>query len=220
MFKLDLEKAEKTEIKCQHPLDHKQSKRDPEKHLLLLYWRCQGLWLCGSQQTMKFFKRWEYQITWPPSWEICMQVKKQQLKLDMEQQTGSKYEKRYVKAVFWHPAYLTYNAEYIMQNAGLDETQAGIKIAGRNINNFRYADDTTLRTESEEELKTSWWKWKSWLKTEQSKSEDHGIRSHHFIANTWGKQWNQWETLFSWAPKSLQMKLKDACFLEEKQWPT
>ena len=111
-------------------------------------------------------------------------------------------------------------AEYIMQNAGLDETQAGIKIAGRNINNFRYADDTTLRTESEEELKTSWWKWKSWLKTEQSKSEDHGIRSHHFIANTWGKQWNQWETLFSWAPKSLQMKLKDACFLEEKQWPT
>ena len=73
-----------------------------------------------------------------------MQVKKQQLKLDMEQQTGSKYEKRYVKAVFWHPAYLTYNAEYIMQNAGLDETQAGIKIAGRNINNFRYADDTTL----------------------------------------------------------------------------
>ena len=83
-----------------------------------------------------------------------MQVKKQQLKLDMEQQTGSKYEKRYVKAVFWHPAYLTYNAEYIMQNAGLDETQAGIKIAGRNNNNLRYTDDTTLMAETEEELKS------------------------------------------------------------------
>ena len=51
-------------------------------------------------------------------------------------------------------------AEYIMRNAGLEEAQAGIKIAGRNINNLRYADDTTLMAESEEELKASWWKWK------------------------------------------------------------
>ena len=64
--------------------------RVPEKHLLLLYWLCQSLWLCGSQQTIKFFKRWEYQTTWPASWQICMQVKKQQLELDMKQQTGSK----------------------------------------------------------------------------------------------------------------------------------
>ena len=55
----------------------------------------------------KFFKRWEYQTTWPASWEICMQVKKQQLELDMEQQTGSKLGKEYVKAVYCHPAYLT-----------------------------------------------------------------------------------------------------------------
>ena len=72
-----------------------------------------------------------------------MQVRKQQLELNMEQQTGSKQEKEYVKAVYCHPAYLTY-AEYIMRNAGLEEAQAGIKIAGRNINNLRYADDTTL----------------------------------------------------------------------------
>ena len=58
--------------------------------LLLLYWLCQSLWLCGSQQTGKFLKRWEYQATWPASWGICIQVKKQQLELDMEQQTGSK----------------------------------------------------------------------------------------------------------------------------------
>ena len=56
----------------------------------------------------KFFKRWEYQTTLPASWEICMQVRKQQLEPDMEQQAGSKSGKEYVKAVYWHPAYLTY----------------------------------------------------------------------------------------------------------------
>ena len=55
----------------------------------------------------KFLKRWEYQTTWSASWEICIQVRKQQLELDMEQQTGSKSGKEYVKAVYWHPAYLT-----------------------------------------------------------------------------------------------------------------
>ena len=56
----------------------------------------------------RFWKRWEYQTTWPASWEICMQVRKQQLELDMEQQTDSKYEKEYIKAVYCHPAYLSY----------------------------------------------------------------------------------------------------------------
>ena len=71
----------------------------------------------------------------------------------MEQHTGSKYEKGYVKVVYCHPAYFLY-AEYLMRNAGLEEAQAGIKIARRNINNLRYADDTTLMKESEEELKS------------------------------------------------------------------
>ena len=82
-----------------------------------------------------------------------MQVRKQQLELDMEQQTGSKLEKEYVKAVYWHPAYLT-----SMQSTSWEmldwKKQAGIKIAGRNISNLRYADDTTLMEESEEELKS------------------------------------------------------------------
>ena len=74
-----------------------------------------------------------------------MQIRKQQLELDMEQQTGSKEEKEYVKAVYCHKAvYLSPYAEYIMRKAGLEEAQAGIKIAGRNINNLRYADDTSL----------------------------------------------------------------------------
>ena len=81
-----------------------------------------------------------------------MPVRKQQLELDMEQQTGSKQEKEYDKAIYCHLAYLTY-IQSITRNAGLEEAQAGIKIAGRNINNLRYADDTTLMAESEEELK-------------------------------------------------------------------
>ena len=72
----------------------------------------------------------------------------------MEQQSGSKLGKKYVKAVNCHSAYLTYMQEYITGNARLDEAQAGIKIARRNINNLRYADDTSLMAESEEELKS------------------------------------------------------------------
>ena len=83
-----------------------------------------------------------------------MQVKKQQLELDTEQQTGSKLVKEYIKAVYFHPIYLTYvQSTYIMGNTGLDDAQARIKTARRNINNLRYADDTTLMAESEEELK-------------------------------------------------------------------
>jgi len=88
-------------------------KRVPEKHLVLLYWLLQSLWLCGSQQTGRFWKSWEYQTTWPVSWEICMQVKKQQLELDMEQHTGSKSGKKYSKAAYCHPAYLTYMQQSI-----------------------------------------------------------------------------------------------------------
>ena len=82
-----------------------------------------------------------------------MQVKKQQLEQDMEQQAGSKLGMEYIKAVYYLPAYLTY-AEYIMQNAGLYEAQAGIKISGRNIDNLRNTDDTTFLEESKEELKS------------------------------------------------------------------
>ena len=78
-----------------------------------------------------------------------MKVKKQQLELDMEQQTGSKSGKEYNR-----PCLFYLYAEYIMRDAGLDEAQAGIKTAGRNINNLRYADDTTLMAESKEELKS------------------------------------------------------------------
>ena len=79
-----------------------------------------------------------------------MQVRKQKLEPDVEQQTGSKLGKEYVKAVILSLCLFNLYAEYIMQNARLDEAQAGIKISKRNINNLRYADDTTLMAESEE----------------------------------------------------------------------
>ena len=103
-----------------------------------------------------------------------MQVRKQQLELDMEQQTGSKSGKESVKAVYCHPGLFNLYAEYIMWNAGLDGAQAGIKISRRNINNLRYADDSTLMAEREEELKSllkvKEKSEKSWLKTQHSKN--------------------------------------------------
>ena len=83
-----------------------------------------------------------------------MQVRKQQLELDMEQQTGSQSGKEYVKAIYCQPYLFNLYAEYIMQNAGLDEAQTGIKIARVNINNLRYADKNNLMAENEEELKS------------------------------------------------------------------
>ena len=122
------------------------------------------------------------------------------------------------------PCLFNLYAEYILRNAGLEEAQAGIKIARRNINNLRYADDTTLMVESEEELKSLLMKVK-----EESEKVDLklNIQKTKIMASgpitSWeidGKWWKQCQTLFWGAPKSLQivtaaMKLKDACSLAE-----
>ena len=93
------------------------------------------------------------------------------------------------------PCLFNFYAEYIMRNAELEEAQAGIKIAGRNINKLRYADDTTLMAESEEDRKSLLMKvkeenGKSWLKAQHSENEDHGIWSHHFMGNRWDNSRN------------------------------
>ena len=136
----------------------------------------------------KFLKRQEYQTTLPVSYKTCTQVKNQQLEPDMEQWTGSKLGKEYVKAIYCHPDCLT--SMQSMWNARLDDSQAGIKIARRNINNLRYADDTTLMAERKEELKSLLMKGKAsekaGFKTQHSENYDHGIWSHHFMANRWG----------------------------------
>ena len=116
-----------------------------------------------------------------------------------------------------------------MRNAGLDEAQAGITIAGRNINNLRYTDDTTLMAESEEELKTLLMKVKEESKKDGLKLNIQKTKIMASVPITsWqinGETMEQWDTLFLGAPKSLQMvtaamKLKDACSLEEKLCPT
>ena len=124
---------------------------------------------------VKFLKRWEYKTILPAFWETCMQVKKQQLELDIGQQTGSKLGKEYVKEYVLSPCLFNVYAEYIMRNARLDEAQAGIKIARRNINNLRYADDTTLwqkvkgnLNESLDEVERG--QLKTWLKIQHSEN--------------------------------------------------
>ena len=113
-----------------------------------------------------------------------MQVKKQQLEMDMEQQTRSKLGKEYVKAVY---CLFKFYAECIRQNAGLDETQVGIKIAVRNINNLRYADDTTLTAETEEELKSLLMKVKEEIEKVGLKFNIQKLRSWHAIPSLHGK---------------------------------
>ena len=109
MFKLDLEKAEEPEIKSSTSAGSSKKQESSIKtstSVLLTMPKTLTVWIttnCG-----KFWKRWEYQTTWPAFWEIYKQVKKQQLELDMEQQIGSKSGKEYVKAVYCHHAYLTY----------------------------------------------------------------------------------------------------------------
>ena len=100
--------------------------------------------------------------------------------------------KRVHQGCILSPCSFNLYADYMMWNARLNETQAGIKIPGRNIDNLRYADDTILMAESEEELKNLFMKVKeesekAGLKLKIQKIEDHGIRSHHFMANRWGK---------------------------------
>ena len=123
-----------------------------------------------------------------------MQNKKQQLELDIEQVTDSGLGKEYLKSVYCHPAYLTYMQSTSCRNAGMDDSQAEIKIAGRNVNNLRNVDDTTLMAESKEELKSLVIKVKeerkNWPKTENSKNEEHSIQSHHFMGNRWGNSEN------------------------------
>ena len=155
-----------------------------------------------------------------------MQVRKQQLEVDMEQQTRSKEEKEYIKSVYCHPAYLTSVQSTSYKMSWLDDSQTEIKIAWRNIKNLRYADDTTFMAESKEELK-------SLLIRVKEESEKAGLNLN--IQNTeimlsgsitsWQIYGETVETMsefiFGGAPKSLQMvtaakKLKDAYSLEGK----
>ena len=102
----------------------------------------------------KFLKRWEYQTTLPVPWEICFQVKKKQLDTDLEQHTGSKLGKKYVKAVYCHPAYLTYMQSTSWEMLGWMKHKLESRLLGEISITSDNANDTTLMAESEEELKS------------------------------------------------------------------
>ena len=152
-----------------------------------------------------------------------MQVRKQQLELDMEQQTGSKLGKEYVKAVHCHIAYLTSMQSTSHKMLEWMKHKLESRLQGE-ISVTSYADDTTPMAESKEELKSLLIKVKEeseklGLKLNISENEDHGIWSHHFMANRWGNNGNNERLYFGGSPKSLQMvtaamKLKDTYSLE------
>ena len=174
MFKLVLEEAEEPEIKLPTSVgSSKKQESSRKKHLFLLYWLCQSLWLCGSQQTVENSSRDGNTRSpdLPPE---------KSLRGSRSNRTGLgttdwfQIGKGVHQGCILSPCLFNVYAEYIMRMYGLDEAQAGIKIV--RVNNLRYADDITLMAESEEELKkrASWWKWKreweSWLKTQHSEN--------------------------------------------------
>ena len=142
----------------------------------------------------------------------------------MEQWTGSKLGKEYIKAVYCHPTYLIHMQSTSCEMPGWLKHKLESRFARRNINNFRYADDTTLTAESKEDLKSLLMKVKEEIEKVGIKlniQKTKIIWSHHFKANRWGNNENSDRLLFWGVPKSLQMvpaamKLKDTCSLEEK----
>ena len=110
---------------------------------------------CGE-----FSKRWEYQINLPASWDTCVQDQEATVRTRRGTTDWFQIGKGVRQGCILSPCLFNSYAEYIMWNAGLDESQAGVKIARRSINNLKYADDTTLMVESEEELKSPLWGWK------------------------------------------------------------
>ena len=177
MFKLDLEKAKEPEIKLPASVESSKKQENSRKAYVSFHWLCQSLWLCGSQQTCrKFLKKWKYQT------HLTCLLRNLYAGQEATVRTGHgttdwfQIGKGVRQGCILSPCLFNLYTEYIMWNAEPDEAQAEIKTAGRNINNLRYADDTTLMAESKEELKSLLMKvkeerGKSWLKTQHSKTK-------------------------------------------------
>ena len=131
----------------------------------------------------KFFKRWEYQTTLPASWEIYMQVKKQQLELYMQEQTASKSG----KVVYCHPAYLTYMQSTSCEILGCIKHKLESRLPGEisiiSICRWHHTYVRRWRKTKEPLDESESGEWKSWLKTQHSENQDRGIWSYHFMAN-------------------------------------
>ena len=152
IFLLDLEKSEEPKSNCQHLLDHRKNKRITEKKkksTSVSLTMSKSLTVCITTNCRKFLSRWEYR---PPAITCFLQdlyTGQQEATVRTGHGTKDWFQigKRVCQGFILSPCLFNCYAEYIMQNVGLDEAQAGIKIAGRNINNLRYADVTTLMAE-------------------------------------------------------------------------
>ena len=179
MFKLDLEKAEEPEIKLPTFFGSSENKKVPEKQLLLLYWLCQAFDCVDHNKLWKILQ--EMGI---PDHLTCLlrnMYAGQEAAVRTRPGITDWFQigKGVHQGCIFSPCLFNFYAEYFMKNTGLDEAHAEIKSAGRNINNLRYADDTTLMAESKEELKSLLMKlkrgeWKNWLKTKHSRNYYHG----------------------------------------------
>ena len=160
MFNLDWEKAEKPEINCQHPLDNR--KREFQKNIYFCF-----IDYAKAFEWVVHNKLWKILKETGISDHLICLLRNLYTGQEATVRTGHgttdwfQIGKGVCQGCLLSPCLLNIYAEYIMRNAGLNESQAGIKIAGRNINNLIYTDDTTLTAENQEKLKrASWWKWK------------------------------------------------------------
>ena len=200
MFKLILEKAKGPEIKLPTSTWSLKRQKVPEKHLFLLYWLHQSICIDYTKDfdCVDHSKMWKSLKESGISDHLTCLLRNLYAGLEATVRIGNgttdlfQIGKGVHQGYILSPCLFDLFADYIMWNAGLNEAQAGIKIAGRNINNLRYADDTTLMVESEAELKSLLMKVKeerSWLKTQHSKNK----RPWHLVPSLHGKQMGkQW----------------------------
>ena len=174
IFKLDLEKAEEAEIKLATSMGSSKKQESSTKIPTALLTMPKPLTLWTITNSGKFWMRWDKQTTWLASWEICMQVRKQQLELDMEQLTSSKLGKEYVKAVYCHPAYLTYMQCTSWERLGWMKH----KLESRLLEEISIISDMQMTPPLWQKVKNSKQpldenergEWKSWLKTQHSEN--------------------------------------------------
>ena len=174
MFKLDLEKAEEPEIKLPTSAGSSKKQESSRKTSISpLFTMPKHLTVWITINCGKFWKRWEYQTTWPACWEICMQVKRQQLEMDMEQQTGSKLGTEYVKAVYCHPTYLTYMQSTSWEMLGWRKHKLKLRFPGEiSITSYTQmkAHFRQKVEKNKEPPESERGEWKSWHKAQHSEN--------------------------------------------------